>query len=535
MPAWRPAQLMSDAELLSQCQGLTQAEDQSALRSPVALAHHLEPAGYKRRRHLNLIGQEMQRIASGEIDRLLILCPPQTGKTETAVIWGAFWWLCRNPGHRVIIGSYGNSLAVKRGAAIKRRVEAHGDRYGLALQYGSTGKADWRLTSGGGVKSVGVGGGIVGEPGDAAFLDDPHKSRQEADSLVRRDWVADWYSGDILTRLSPGAPIVLILTRWHPDDIAGRLIEAEGLREHGGRWQLLRMPALCDDPDRDPLGRQRGDPLPHPKVKPWDTRALLRHWAEKRATVTIRDWNAQYQADPQPQAGALLTEAQLRAQRWFGDREVTAAPRIKAVAVDPAGGGRDTVGVIAGWLGDDNRLYITDDWTDVMPADQWGRRVCELAAQTEADRIIVEADYGGDMCTMIVRTAWETLRREERERLGGDRSAGTYKQQARYNRPAPRIVPVRSTRGKLLRAEPIAVYWTSDRIRTTRHLPDLEQEWATWQPTDPDSPGRIDASVHLAWALVPTASGQTEARGGAALAEVDLTSQLRPGQMGGQS
>ena len=80
-------------------------------------------------------------------------------------------------------------------------------------------------------------------------------------------------------------------------------------------------------------------------------------------------------------------------------------------------------------------------------------------------------------------------------------------------RPRPRVVGVHARKGKRLRAEPIAVAWENDRIRTAVYLPDMEQEWSTWQPTDKDSPGRIDASVHLAWGLLKPPADTNAAEG----------------------
>lgn len=524
---------MSDAEVLAESYALGRAEDQAALATPVRLARHLDPR-YVRRRHTNLVGHAMAHLGT-EYNRLLITLPPQCGKTYTAVIWGALWWLFRNPAHRVIVGSYGNQLAINRGKAVRKLVLAHGQRYGVELERGSTQKADWQVTAGGGLKSVGRGAGIAGHPGDFALIDDPHSSRADADSLAMRDAVADWYSADITSRMSPFSPVVLIMTRWHPDDLAGRLVQQEGRVEDGGRWKVIHLPALAD-PGKfgpDPLGRTAGAPLPHPEVASGDTKTLLAHWEDKRATSLVRDWSALYQGDPQPRAGALLTEAQLRAQRWFDnpDRIITATPVKHAVSVDPSGGGRDTCGIVGGWLGNDDRLYLTHDLTDVLGPEVWGRRACELAAEIGADRIIVEANYGGKMATLIVKTAWAQLREEELQRLGGDRNSRTYKEQARYNRPAPSIEAVYSRKNKVLRAEPVAQYWTADRIRTANRLLDLESEWSTWQP-GPDSPGRIDASVHLAWALVPEDTTTSDVTSAAAMTGVDLTQQLIPGQHG---
>ena len=197
--------------------------DRAALSDPASLMANLSP-GYRRRPHLDVIGRSVAGLAARDYDRLLINEPPQTGKTVTAVVGAAFWWLARNPTHRIVIGSYGDALAVDRGTDIKRLVEEHGHRYGLEMASGSTRKQDWRLVTGGGVKSVGVGTGIAGYPADIAFIDDPHKSRQEADSVVSRERVWKWFSADITSRLAPRAPVIVVMTLWHEDDLAARLV-----------------------------------------------------------------------------------------------------------------------------------------------------------------------------------------------------------------------------------------------------------------------------------------------------------------------
>ena len=504
--ALRPTWQMTDEELIAQADALERADDRDALTDPATLLHHLIPT-YKRRPHIRIIGREFARLQDGDGQRLMILTPPQVGKSLTAAVGGPLWWLARRPTNRVIVASYGNSLAVTRGRSVRKLIIEHGHRYNLRMEPGSQAANDWSLTTGGGMKSVGVGAGVAGSPGDIAIIDDPHKSRAEADSLRIRDKVYDWYSADILSRLSPGSPVVLIMTPWHPDDLRARVLADEGTVEEGGRWRVVHMPALCTDPERDPLGRAEGAPLPHPKIKAGDTEAALKHWQDKRRSSTLRDWFALYQGDPQPAEGALLTRAKLREQRCYGHQPIcgpcNTTVRKAAVAVDPSGGGRDTAGIIGGYLGEDLRLYLTHDWSGVMPSDQWARKACELAATIDADVIVYETTFGGDMVLLSIRTAWNALRHEELERLGGNPDDDTYKLTAKYNRISPRVKGVHARKNKLLRAEPIAQQWLEDRIRTAAYLPETEEEWATWQPDHKDSPGRIDASVYLAYELLP--------------------------------
>ena len=456
--------------------------------SPLQLADTLD-RHYNPRPHLQLISDAIADIKQGTNKHLIIVCPPQSGKSVTAAVWTPLWWLINHPHHRVIIASYSEGLAVKRGKAIRTLIEQHASRIGIKLKRGSTAATDWDIDNPGGIngglKSVGVGSGLTGHPGDLLILDDPHKDRGEADSVKIRESVADWYSSVFLTRRSPGAPVIIILTRWHPDDQAGRLIRDEGLVEDGGKWRLIHMPAIADSPN-DPLGRAIGDPLPHPKIPITDRAGQLEHWETARASVTMRDWHALYQGDPRPLEGALLTADEMRRQI---DLSPTATPVKHAVAIDPSGGGRDNAGIIAGWLGDDQRLYITHDKSLHGPSDKWARTACELAADTDADIIYVEKNYGGDMATLVVRTAWEQIKREG--------YPGT------QNRVPPQIKDVHARKGKLLRAEPIAQQWKTDRIRAVGRFYDMEQQWQTWQPTSTDSPGNLDASVHLAHGLLP--------------------------------
>ncbi len=456
--------------------------------TPVTLAAHCDEA-YRVRAHLTIIGQEFAGLERGDFDRLMINTPPQVGKSVSAVEWAAFWWLVLHPQTRIVVGSYGDDLALTRGRAVRKLVRLHGAPYGLHVERGYDAVKDWRVTAGGGMRSVGLGSGTAGHPADVIFIDDPVASRADADSLRKRDSTHDWYSADIVSRLSPGGKIIIIQTPWHIDDLRARVLRDEGDLSNGGRWRTVVMPALCSDPATDPLGRDEGAPLPHPKVDVGDTAKLLKHWEDKRATNILRDWISLYQCDPKPREGSLLSWTMLRERRCFqaGAAACSTATRI-AVAVDPSGGGRDTAGIVGGYLGEDGRLHISHDRSGVMSSDLWSRAACELAADIGADRIIFESNYGGDLPKLAIRTAWDALRREDPQRFGAF---------------VPFIEGVSARRGKLLRAEPIAQQWIENRVVTSAYLPDLESEWATWLPTDTSSPGRIDASVYLAFALLP--------------------------------
>lgn len=463
------------------------------LSNPMMLAAGLDEQ-YALRDHLRAIGRAWQWLANTPDARLLIQTPPQIGKS-TSIEWGVLWWLSRNPRHRVVVGSYNRDLASRTGGHIRELITRHGEQLDVHLSPGNTAKQHFSTTGGGGVLSVGVGSGLTGHPAHLAVCDDPHKDRGEAESLRMRDAVWDWYSSTLLSRFQPGTRMVLVLTRWHEDDLAGRLLAHDGRESEGGAWRVLHMPAFADpdlSKDGDPLGRAPGEPLPHPGIPEEHMQPLRQYWEKRRReTPSMRDWHSLYQGDPKPPEGALVTAELMRSIRVF-DPTVRPGKVRSAVAVDPAGGGRDTVGIVAGYRGTDNRLWITHDESGVINVDEWSRAVCRLACDTDADMIIYENNFGAAMPDRLIKTAWDGLQREGR---------------IPAERMRPSIQAVRARQGKRLRAEPVAQAMQEDRVRLAAYMPDLESEWCSWMPTDPDSPGRIDASVYLGRRLLIAPGG----------------------------
>lgn len=455
-----------------------------ARRSPAMMGRFVQGAKFSLRAHTKIINDALVDLGKGT-DRLMITLPPRSGKSELIAKLLPFWWLTNHPHDRVIVGSYAAALAIRHSRATRRMVEEYGASFDLHLQPGDQAVADWSLTTGGGVRAAGVGGGLTGHGGSLAVGDDLMKSRQQADSRLYRDRAWDWWSDDFLSRLTPGAPVCLVNTRWHVDDVVARAINLEGRIEEGGRWKVIELEAIATGTKTDPLGRTVGEPLTHPLIPDEDTEALLAHWEDKRRTSIPRAWASLYQGTPVVAEGALV-DAALLAERTYltGHPEVVRA----AVAVDPSGGGKDSAGVVAGFLGADGRVWLSHDRTRVMASDVWSRTACLLAFETDATKIIYERNYGGDMITIAIRTAWQALTRE-----------GTIPPST----PMPYLQAVQAKKGKLLRAEPVAQFYREDKLRHAAHMPELVTEWCGWTPGDTDSPGRIDASVYLALDLMP--------------------------------
>jgi len=200
---------------------------------------------------------------------LAVFMPPQEGKSQRVSRRFVEWLLDHNPALRVAIVSYEMDLATRWGRDIKQdiRQEACGQAKAGHVCGGGCGKlhidvrrdsmaaSRWETPAGGGVYCVGIGGALTGRPVDVLIVDDPVKDRAAAESEKLRDTAWDWWESVALTRLAPGARVVLIQTRWHEDDLAGRIFSRPGPL----RWRRLTIPAIAGDDD--PLGRAPGTEL----------------------------------------------------------------------------------------------------------------------------------------------------------------------------------------------------------------------------------------------------------------------------------
>ncbi len=189
-------------------------------------------------RHFVYICRQLERVTSGEVKRLMLFIPPRHGKSELVTIRYALWRLLRDPRMNIIIASYNQKLANR----FSRKIKNLGTDLELSRMQRSA--EEWETRAGGGVKAVGIGAGVTGFGGDLIIIDDPVKGRAQANSPVFRDRTWDWYRDDLSTRLVPDGAIILIQTRWHDDDLAGRLLKE---MENGGeQWEVIRMPALSE-------------------------------------------------------------------------------------------------------------------------------------------------------------------------------------------------------------------------------------------------------------------------------------------------
>ena len=325
-----------------------------ARRSLLSFTEFTNPL-YKRANHHALIAEKLEAVERGEIDRLMIFMPPRHGKSELASKRFPAWCLGRQPRRQIIAASYNSDLANDFGRNVRNIVAE--PEFGqvfpkVSLAPDSQAANRMNTNHGGAYVAAGVGTAVTGRGADIALIDDPFKDREEADSERRRDIVWDWYRSTLFTRLMPGGSIVLIQTRWHEDDLAGRLLEAEG-----DQWEVLDLPAISE----------AGEAL-------WPEWYPIEALERIKATVGPREWSALYQQKPQPDEGTFFK------REWFNEnyerpRELRYYGSSDYAVTD--GAGDFTVHRVWG-LSANGDIYRVDGWRGQTTSDVWIERKLDL-------------------------------------------------------------------------------------------------------------------------------------------------------------
>lgn len=262
-------------------------------RDYVEFVHH---GHYSHFRHTELVCSVLQRIADGEQLSVLIEMPPRHGKSMTVTETFPSYYIGRNPNKRVIAAAYSDGLATKFGRLNRNKFnEFSHELFEVQLSDSNAATKDWGVEGKrGGMIATGIGGSITGQGADLMIIDDPIKNMKEASSQTIRDNIWDEWEATLSTRLHDGASVIVIMTRWHEDDLIGRL-----LTRSPRKWIRLRLPAIAEDKD-DLLGRVIGEPL-CPELG-FDIK-----WAEeKKSEVGSRTWASLYQQRPSPAGGNIF-------------------------------------------------------------------------------------------------------------------------------------------------------------------------------------------------------------------------------------
>ena len=416
---------------------------------PGALAKAIDPATVQTAA-LDIIDDAIAWAYATHGARLIISMPPQEGKSERVTKTGSLWALIRDPELRIGIVSYSQALAESFGRAVRNWITTYDGTertldlgLRIARDYGSAKR--WQLDGQrGGVFCAGVGSGINGRPLDALVVDDPFSGREEADSAYYRQRVWDWWTSTGSTRLAPGAPVILINTRWHEDDFAGRLTCAED----GHRWRVINIPALADhDPEKgqsDLLDRETGE---------WLSSARMRtavDWEQIRIQAGSRDFAALYQGRPSPDQGNVW-----RRQWW---RYYQSPLWSQHPAVPGA------------WLVDADELVISVDAafkdtksSDFVVMQVWARRGATVFLLDQVRKRLSFTDTVTALLALIVK--WPQAARK----LIEDKANGTAVISSLRSK-VPGLIPVNPTDSKYGRATAVAPFIESGNVM----LPDPE-------------------------------------------------------------
>lgn len=465
---------------------------------------------------LKLIADAIETVLAKPRHNLLITTPPQEGKSTMCAVWAPIraWQL--NPNRRVILSSYGDDLARTHSNNCRTVIESHGsdvfdpltgarveDKLGLKISAKSRRIDAWKIEGArGGMVAVGLGSAITGRAADLFIIDDPYKNMQEADSLTHREKVDMWMSSVALTRLSPEASIILVQTRWHPEDLAGKTIAAEAdLPRDQRTWRYINIPAVSEEGVYDSLKRPPGRAMISARGRTRD------EFEATRRQVGERVWYALYQGMPTNPAGGLFERA------WFDPRVKETdiiSPVAAVVGIDPADSGEgDETGIIGGILQPDGTVVLTEDWSGLHTADQWARKAVDLALTIGAREIAMEGYATFRTYESVLKRSYQEAHREAREILAEGKDLTALQMKA-LSPTQPFIISKYTEAGDPVgRAAALRQALELKRARVVEYkLGVFEDQAADWQAGQ-HCPDRVAAAVITHWRLARLGSGQT--------------------------
>jgi len=390
---------------------------------------------YRAAQHHRRIAEALERVERGECKRLMLFMPPRHGKSELASKRFPAWYMGRNPNKQMIAASYNSELAGDFGREVRNIVASpeYGLLFDARLAEDSQAANRWHTAQGGSYVAAGVGSAITGRGADVMCIDDPFKDRAEADSETTRDNVWNWYTSTAYTRLMPGGSIVIIQTRWHEDDLSGRLLDSGA-----DKWEVVSMPALD------------GSTALWPEW--YDAERL----SQIRAVIGPRDWNSLYQQDPIPDGGTYFQKDWIKYYdklpehlTWYGasDYAVTDGDNDWTVHATAA-------------LDKDHNLYIVDVWRQQAASDVWVEAVIDLMAARDPMQWAEEAGQ-------IIKGVGPFLVRRMNER-------GTYCYRKAYTSSSDKPTRARSIQARMASGKvffPRNAHWLADLEREVLRFP----------------------------------------------------------------
>lgn len=328
--------------------------------------------------HHALLLDKLQGIENGSVPNLMVFMPPGSAKSTYTDVVFVPWFMAQKPRRNVILASYASDIAKKQGRRARQLIKSKSfqNLTGLEIRTDQSAADEWALSNGSEYMSGGLLSGLTGNRAALGILDDPIRGREAAESETIRNKTWDAYIDDFCSRLIPGAPQVMILTRWHQDDPAGRILPEAWNGESGvfegrdGRtWHVMCLPAIADRED-DPLGREIGETL-------WPEWFSHEHWRPFKSNP--RTWNSLYQQKPAPDEGSyFLRKSFVRYDepperlRYYGTSDY---------AVTENGGDYTRLRIWGIDSSIPSKIYMVDGWGGQTSSDEWVEAQCDLIAR----------------------------------------------------------------------------------------------------------------------------------------------------------
>jgi predicted phage terminase large subunit-like protein len=336
--------------------------------------------------HLELLNEKLIEIALDDFKRrLMVFMPPRHGKSWLVSQYFPAWFLGMFPDKRVILTSYEADFASSWGRRTRDILNEYGESvFGIEVNNKSSAANRWDIKSHeGGMITAGVGGPITGKGADILVIDDPVKNAEEANSQTYRNRTWEWYQSTAYTRLEPQGAVILIMTRWHEDDLAGRLLK-NMTTDTGEQWDVINLPAIAEE--NDLLERKPGEVL-------WSGRYNLTELSRIKGNTGSYWWNALYQQRPQPPGGGLLKRSWLN---YYQHQEIPSLEELSIyqswdLAISTKETADFTVCTTVG-VSQENNVYVLDWYRSRIDFPTQVRMVEKLAKKWDPLQIGIESN-----------------------------------------------------------------------------------------------------------------------------------------------
>jgi len=324
-------------------------------------------------------------VAAGRCPQLIIEMPPQHGKSQLVSMYGTAWRLGVDPDCRVILSSYEADYAAYWGRKSRDLLEAFGPEvFGVRISQDSSAANHWEIEGHRGMmNTAGVNGPITGKSADWFIVDDPIKKPDEAKSPLMRQKIWEWFKDVALTRLQPGAAITVIMTRWHKDDLAGRL-------EQEGGWRVIKLPVVAGENDQ--LGRQPGEEL-------WPEHFGVGYTIRRREERSPYSYASLYQQDPTEEGGNIVKSDWLKEYLTPPVCDYTIQSWDTAFKNSP----KNDLSVCGTFGATINGYYLLDVWAGQPEFPELYRQAVALAVAKRPSAVLIEDKASGQSLIQMLQ------------------------------------------------------------------------------------------------------------------------------------